>query len=108
MANKNPSPATRLGQPGGPKPGKRPGQRALEIENAEIATRIRNKLLAGMAERIEMLEGEALVAELRNELLKLLKDTEDRGLGSPKQAVDHTSTDGSLSMPTVIQLVAPK
>ena len=60
----------------------------MEIANAEIATRIRNKLLSEMEARLMGMEGEALAAELRGELLKLLKDSEDRGLGAPKQDVE--------------------
>lgn len=96
--NPNPSPSTRFkpGNPGNPA-GKTSAQRKLEIENAEIATRIRNKLLLGMAERIEGLEGQELVAELRNELLKLIKDSEDRGLGAPKQDVEVNATVSTMT-----------
>lgn len=37
-------------------------------------------------------------------MLKLLKDSEDRGLGAPVQAI--TNPDGSLTKPTRIELVA--
>jgi hypothetical protein len=57
--------------------------RAQIDENAAMAVRIRTALL----ERImgEIAEGQ--VPDLSGEVLKLLKDTEDRGLGAPKQTL---------------------
>lgn len=52
-------------------------------ENAERATRLRARLL-------EQLESGSL--ELSSELLKALKDAEDRGYGAPKQ--DHSVETG--------------
>lgn len=92
--NPNPSPSTRIGAPDGPRPGKRPGQRALEIANAEMATRIRNKLLTELAEMMEGATGSAAINEIRGDVLKLLKDSEDRGLGSARQSVEHTGEGG--------------
>lgn len=63
----------------------------MEIANAEMATRIRNKLLSELLQRMETAQGEAAMAEIRGDVLKLLKDSEDRGLGAPKQDVDVTA-----------------
>ncbi|UNY40264.1 terminase small subunit [Paracoccus phage vB_PmaP_KLEP18-1] len=104
--NPNPSPDTRIGGPRGPQPGKRAGQRSMEIANAEAATRIRTKLLEELELSLEGAEGARALAEIRADVLKLLKDSEDRGLGSARQAIDHTSSDGSMK-PTVIKLVGP-
>lgn len=95
--NPNPSPSTRLGQPGGPKPGKRAGQRALEIANAEMATKIRNKLLSELFLMLEQTDGQATLAEVRGDVLKLLKDSEDRGLGAPKQDVELNANVTSMT-----------
>lgn len=32
----------------------------------------------------------------------------DRGYGKPPQSLDHTSTDGTMSPPTIVQLIAAK
>lgn len=67
----------------------------MEIANAEIATRIRNKLLNELAELMETSTGQAALNEIRGDVLKLLKDSEDRGLGSARQSVEHTGEGGA-------------
>jgi hypothetical protein len=89
MANPNP-PTEHLkpfqpGQSGNPG-GKTSAQRKLEVENAEKATRIRAALLAKMAELIDPESG-LFMGDLGGDLLKLIKDSEDRGLGSPKTTI---------------------
>lgn len=74
----------------------------MEIANAEMATRIRNKLLSELSELIESAKGAKAIAEIRGDVLKLLKDSEDRGFGAPKQELDHTSTDGSMSPVNIV------
>jgi hypothetical protein len=80
--NPNPSPATRFqpGNPGNPG-GKTSAQRKLEIANAEKATRIRAHLLDQMMTLVEA----GLPLDLETNLLNLVKSSEDRGLGAPKQ-----------------------
>jgi len=94
MANPNPSPETRfrLGQSGNPG-GKTSDQRRLEIENAESATRIRAALLKAVTDQIEM----GAEIELTGDLLRLLKDAEDRGLGQPVQPLDINARISQLS-----------
>lgn len=90
--------------------GKTSAQRSLEIQNAEAATRIRTKMLQSLEEVLLSDGADALetVKAIRTETLKLLKDTEDRGLGTAVQSVDHTSSDGTMTpAPTRIELVAP-
>lgn len=77
------------------KPGKSPNpggitseQRRMILENAEKATRIRAALLDKF---MDAMAG-GLSPDLEANILKLLKDTEDRGLGAPKQTVDGEST----------------
>jgi hypothetical protein len=87
--NPNPSPETRF-QPGStPNPGgKTKEQKRLEYEAAEMSARIRHRQLSVIAERIEAglepIEGMSAA-----DLLRLMKDSEDRAYGSPKQAVQH-------------------
>lgn len=94
--NPNPSPETRFkpGKIANPK-GRTSEQRQAEVRNAWLATDIRTKLL----ERLQAsLEDEAVLAEAVNniDLLKLLKDAEERGLGSPKANLDLSNSDGTL------------
>jgi hypothetical protein len=95
----------RFGQPEGNPNGKTGAQKAMEMENAEAATRIRSRLLhATEAMLVESSTMDAMQL-IDTAMLKLLKDSEDRGLGAPKAAVDHTSSDGSMT-PTKIILEA--
>lgn len=93
--NPNPSPATRFGagQRGNPR-GKTSEQRQQEIKNAEIATRLRGKFLEAVEGAIVEIETAGLddfaaakqtLAKMSNEVLRLMKDSEDRGFGAPKQ-----------------------
>jgi hypothetical protein len=85
--------------------GKTSEQRRLEIQNAETAMRIRQKLLLTLDAKLEDLDDEDKVLEfLEGHTLKLIKDAEDRGLGAPIQ--DVRSGDGSMSPPKVIEIVA--
>lgn len=113
--NPNPSPETRFkpGDVNNPV-GKTSAQRRMEIENAERATRIRGRMLADLERELDRLEAEALetgasqttaIASIKADILKLLKDTEDRGLGTPKQSITHGS-DPDNPMPTVIRIEA--
>jgi hypothetical protein len=98
MANPNPDtsglrPAFAPGQSGNPG-GKTSAQRKLEVENAEKATRIHAALLDQFIKLIE--EGEQVALEAN--LLKLVKDAQDRGLGAPKQT---TELEGNVSIRTI-------
>lgn len=84
----------RTGRPENLKPFK-PGQsgnpggmssetRRLIAENAKKATEIRAALLASIQSQIEA----GITPELGSDLLRLVKDTEDRGFGAPKQTTE--------------------
>jgi Tfp pilus assembly protein PilX len=94
--NPNPSPATRFGVGNRANPnGKTSEQKRLELANAEAAMRIRERILrAAEAKLNECSTDEVLDQFVDAAMLKLLKDSEDRGLGAPVQAV--TNPDGSL------------
>lgn len=75
--------------------GKTSEARRLEIVNAQLAMEIRNRALrAVQAKLVESSTEEAIDLLVEAAMLKLLKDSEDRGLGAPVQAV--TNPDGSL------------
>lgn len=96
MANPNPNTSGLtpfkkgcVGNPGG----KTSKQRKAEIRNAEKATLIRERLLDAI---IAATDGGAGVEHIEASILKLVKDSEDRGLGQPKASVDVSNEDGSL------------
>jgi Tfp pilus assembly protein PilX len=101
-----PPKATRFGAGNNANPaGKTSEQKRLELQNAEAAMRIRERILrAAEARLVECSTDEVLDQFVDAAMLKLLKDSEDRGLGAPVQAVDHT-TNGK-DMPTTIILSA--
>lgn len=86
--------------------GKTAEQKRLEYANAEAAMRIRARALQAVEAKLsESSTDEAIAMLVEAAMLKLLKDSEDRGLGAPVQPLDHTSTDRSMS-PNRIELVA--
>jgi len=101
--NPNPSPSTRFKKGSCPNPGgKSKEQVAIERRNAQKAMEIREKLLNAMADKIDQFsdseeqgERDKVLSFIEAAALKLIKDAEDRGLGSPVQ--DIKSSDGSMS-----------
>jgi hypothetical protein len=66
--------------------GKTSEQKRLEMQNAEAAMRIRARLLqAAEAKLSESSTDEVLEQFIEAAMLKLIKDSEDRGLGAPVQ-----------------------
>lgn len=95
--NPNPSPSTRFGTGNGPSPGKTSEQRKAEIRNAEIATKIRTRLLEAVNAALQDdTSTDNALARIEANILKLIKDSEDRGLGQPKASVDLSNQDGTL------------
>jgi len=75
--------------------GKTSDQKRLELANAEAAMRIRARALSAVEAKLnECSTDEAIDMIVEAAMLKLLKDSEDRGLGSPTQSI--TNPDGSL------------
>ena len=93
-----------VGNPGG----KTSEQKRIELRNAEAAMRIRERILqAAEARLVDCSTDDVLSQFVEAAMLKLLKDSEDRGLGSPVQPL--TSPDGSMTpRPTIIEFVAPQ
>jgi hypothetical protein len=108
---KNPPKNRQFGQPEGNPQGATSKQRQMEIANAELATQIRNRMLEALAEQMnEHPEKEAIVEKLiKADILNLLKQAEDRGLGTPKQSVDLSSHDGTMTPQAIVRtIVDPK
>jgi len=79
--------------------GKTSKQRKAEIANAEKATLIRGRLLDAV---IEATENGASLEYIEAGILKLVKDAEDRGLGTAVQSINVESPDGSMTPVTII------
>jgi len=114
--NPNPSPATRFkkGDSGNPR-GKTSEQKKLEmntavaaLRNAEAAIRIRAKLLAATEAQLDIAGDAAeVMTMIEAAMLKLLTDSETRGLGAPVSSVDLSSKDGSMT-PQIIERIIVK
>ncbi len=100
MANPNPSPATRFGAGNRANPsGKTSAQRVTEYQNAETATRIRERLLKAIVAALdEAPDNAAVLAHLTPATLKLLKDVEDRAFGAPQQSIAPPAAPGVASI----------
>jgi hypothetical protein len=86
---------TRFGGPRGNTPGKTSEQRQAEMLNAWIATDSRTKILRRLYSRLDdPAEIDAILDKLN--INALLKDTEDRGLGSAKASFDMTTNGKDL------------
>lgn len=111
VGHKKPPLETRFGAGNRANPqGKTSEQKRLEMQNAELAMAIRNRLLTALTGVLnEHPEKEGIVNDhIRADILKLLKDSEDRGLGAPVQAVDHTTNGKEMAVSAfVIEGVAP-
>lgn len=93
---KKPPKETRFGAGNKANPqGKTSAQRKAEIENAEKATLIRSRLLDAVIEAIEV-DGVSITM-VEAAMLKLLKDSEDRGLGTAVQSVNIESPEGTMT-----------
>ena len=83
MANPNPSPETRFQAGNNANPGgKTKEHKRMEIEAAEMAAKIRHAMLSAITEK---LTNDTKADELlTGDVLRLMKDSEDRAHGTPK------------------------
>jgi hypothetical protein len=88
----NLAPPWKPGQSGNPG-GKSKEQKRLEIENAERATRIRAGILAKIEAALDPETG-TFTGDLTADLNTFIRDTENRGLGSPKAVSEISGPDG--------------
>lgn len=102
----NPSTQFKPGVSGNPG-GKSSAHRKAEVRAAEIAAGIQLELVEALAETFKDAKSTDKVEQIRGDILKLLKDSQDRAYGTPTQPTEITSPDGSLA-PTTVQIVAVK
>lgn len=109
---KKPPKKNQFGQPEGNPIGKTSAQKRLEMENAERATRLRNAMLSALEKQLADAEAEGdaqAIGMINKDILKLLKDSEDRGLGTPVQSVNVESPQGTMTPQTVTRtIIDPK
>ena len=91
--NPNPSPATRFkpGQSGNPS-GKSTETALRDNATADLASKFRHALLSSVQEKLAA--GIDPVELATPEVIRVLKDSEDRAHGTPKQAVDLNANGG--------------
>lgn len=101
---KKPPKNRQFGQPEGNPQGVTSEQRKMEISNAEMATKIRTRMLDALhAYMDEHPEKERIVSDLiKGDMLRLIKESEDRGLGTAVQSINHESPDGTMSPSRVV------
>ena len=84
--------------------GKTSEQKRLEYANAEAAMRIRERILRAAEARLTECSTEEVLAKfVESAMLKLLKDSEDRGLGSPVQPLSNP--DGKLTPQVIARVI---
>lgn len=94
----NPTPNTeglkpfQPGQSGNPG-GKTAEQRKLEVEAAEMAARLRHKMLKALTEAAEAGDA-ATLDQIKGDVLRLIKDSEDRAHGTPKATTEMSGPEG--------------
>lgn len=106
MANPNPSPETRFQAGNNANPGgKTKEHKRMELEAAEMAAKIRHAMLSAMTEK---LAGITDATELMtSDALRLMKDSEDRAFGTPRQLVG-SDPENPLPVSIPVAFVAPK
>lgn len=78
--------------------GKTSIHRAAEIKAAEMAAMVQADLVEALYNTVkDASTDEARLEQLRGDVLKLLKDSQDRGFGAPQVHVDNTSSDRSMT-----------
>lgn len=110
MANPNPNteglkPFAK-GQSGNPG-GKTSEQRRLEVEAAEMAAKLRHKMLTALTNATA--DEEAALEAIKGDVLRLLKDSEDRAHGTPKASVEVGGIGGGpMQLSITRTIVDPK
>jgi hypothetical protein len=106
--NKDPSHETRFKPGVSGNPSGRSSEELIAMnEAAKISANLRLAALSCLQEKVDA--GEDLLEYLDSNILNLFKQSEDRAHGTPKQYVDSTSSDGSMTPTKIIrELVTPK
>ena len=79
------------GQSGNPG-GKTKKHRQAEVAAAELAANISLELVTAVSDAIENADNSTKQEQIRGDVLKLLKDVQDRAHGTPKQTIEQDNT----------------
>ena len=106
MANPNPSPETRW-KPGqsGNRGGMSAESAAKRKANRDAAFALEERMLAALKKDMDEREAAAL-EHIKADVLRLIHTAIEREDGKAVARVDNTSSDGSMSMPTRVEIVA--
>lgn len=93
-----PNPATQFkpGQSGNPGGMSRETRAKIDAARDKAAD-VYLQLVTALSVKLTDSQAEEALEAIRGDNLKLLKDVMDRSIGSPKQQIDNTSSDGSMS-----------
>jgi uncharacterized coiled-coil protein SlyX len=110
MANPNPDTSGlnpwKPGQSGNPG-GKSSEHRKAEVRAAELAAKVQLDLVEALHNTLTAAQDDVdKLAAIKADVLKLLKDTQDRAYGTPKSSVDLESPNGTMSGPSRIEIVS--
>ena len=86
----------KVGNSGNPA-GKTKAQRQAEVDAAEIASFVSLELVKAVQDTLLGADTETKREQIKGDVLTLLRNVQDRAYGSPKQSVDNTSSDGSMT-----------
>jgi hypothetical protein len=104
---------TRFGAPNGNRPGMTSERARLKIEAEEKAARLQDKLLTALEQQMDEVLAMALGIHDLNKLndlidkinkpttINLIKTIQDRELGTPRQSIDLSNSDGSFAPPVI-------
>jgi len=68
------------------------------LQNAELAAKAKNRLLRALVEIQDSQESADVLASMTGaDILRLIKDAEDRAHGTPVQKTDLSSSDGTMT-----------
>ena len=96
------------GNKGNPK-GKTSEQKKLEYQNHELALQAKNRFLRALvAKQEEQSTDEVLEGMSGADILRLIKDAEDRVVGTPRQSIDVESPQGTMTPQIVERIIVSK
>ena len=103
---------TRFGQPEGNRPGLTSEAAFALHEATEKTAKLYLDMISAVEGKIEQLrtaddnpDAYAAMLAIKGDILRLMKDVMDRGLGTPKQSIDQTSSDGTMTPPSRVEIV---
>ena len=60
-----------------------------------MAARLRHRMLSALDSQMDVNDIPAVLDAIKSDVLKLIKDSEDRAHGTPKQSIESSGPDGT-------------